>query len=413
MKKMLLILFLLLFGLAGTVGATDTAVQSMSLPVWATDDDALIYTLFPQLTPDFSNRFVLEYGLLGMRGYLDTSLLGGTGLLGVGMPGGDVANGNNQFLVGYGFDTKLGKMGVLFSYGVDSYSMETLPTDVPRSEGGDENHVSQGAYQLILGLSTKVVIPVDLSFIISYSYNTISEVTQVDPANGKELYYHLEDRNAFNMHIVGRGKLGENWDVITGLGFFYDGYNNKDKNWSAVDYSLQTRTEDEKTDYTFVLGMGSTYKWKPASGILIKPTILGQVYFDSYNESNTRYIANVTDTTITPLDRWSIGFNLDFFIGGEFKVYKSWKFRAGLSDTVLAFEYRSNESRDGSDNVTDANSETYVNSGNVTISTGIGGKIGIVNIDMLLNTNFFLNGPYILSGVPSTFSGQVAFSVMW
>ncbi len=412
--KQFLVVVLISVIIASPAMATDTAVKSMSLPTWATNDESLTYTLFPQLLPEFTNRFVLEYGGMGVRSYLNVNLFNGTALIGANMPfSGNVQTGNNQFMIGYGFKSNIGKIGIAFAMGPNLHSTTSLATDVPKTKGGNEYYNSSGSYQLLLGLSKKIIVPMDISLLVTYPYNTVTEATEVDQNNGKELRYAIERKSGLGIHLEARAKLSKDALVGAGIGFEYAGYINEEKNWAPPNYNLQNENKITTSDYKFILGTGGTYVWHPNKRIMIKPALLGQLILDFYKQKNYVYVIGTTKNTTTPDDHWSLGLNLVGYFGGEALIYKSWKFRAGISKNLLYLEYKKTQSLNQNDKVTSGKSETLVNSNALTFTTGIGGKIGFVNIDLLLNTNFFLNGPYLLSGVPSTFATQVAFSIVW
>ena len=405
-------LFFIAFIISVPLKATETAVSSMQLPVWATEDDSLTYTLFPQLLPDFSQRLVLEYGAVGIRGYTNFEVLGGTSMFGVTFPyQGNVVNGNPQFAIGYGRSAGPGKMGVVLFLGPNHDSINPVEPEITTVSNRFSNYASYGNVGLLAGISTKIVIPVDLSFSISYPYRTVSEVTGED-SQGHEISYDIERESGLNIGLNARSKLSDFY-LDAGISFNYYNKLEDSKRWVPPAYDLQQEAKKDNDDYLINLFLGGVYNWKPVNGVLIKPGLVGVLTLDFYSEEVYSYISHVTRTTVTPVDSWSVGVSFVAYMGGEAKLYKSWKLRGGIAKPVLGVNYKKEVSLNSDEKIVNGETETLVVSSPAVLTLGVSGKIGFVVIDMRLNTNFFLNGPYFLSGTATPLAAQVAFSMVW
>ncbi|GEM_PF-6716524 len=412
MKKSLVLLVVLIF-LAGPghLFATTTYLNSLNIPVWATNDDFIAQSMFPQLIPVFSKRFVLEYSGTNIWGYTYLPLLSGNAALILNRPySGSIANGTNVFGAGYSMNLgSLGRGGFILTFGRNSNDYTELPTDVPKTKGGSENYSSSGHVGLLAGISLHPGMPVDLSLGISFPYEHIS--SNINDDSGHTIASSLDNSNGFGLSLNGRTRINK-FRIYGNINYQYSGRETANKTWGGATYDLLTENSSDESDNKIDIAGGISYPLSPVKGLLIRSGATVDIGYEGFTKDQHLYVRDVSSTTITPEDRWSLNFTLDAFLSGVMNIYKSWYLLGGIRK-IIFYSYSRSKSLNQNDKITSAHSNSIFSSQPTSIAMGIRGKIGFIKLDFTLNTNAILNGTYILSGVANSLFARFAISVIW
>ena len=413
MKKVLAILMIATFMFSGSIFASAVGVEAMNVPVWATQDESLVYDLFPSLIVKNSKKAVLELDGINaaaeVSGYANLPL--GDGVLGL-LVNDPIALGATTdlgvFGIVYGMD--LGGMlgAIAISYGSESDIDESVA--MPGDAGGDitVNNPGQSLLGVKAGLTVDGDAPIDavVSFVMSdvtTTEDTVKDATGVitneDIDKDSAMTFGLDIRAAMDALLINLGgTLTLAKDDVT------------DKNYAAGVLTLHDEDLTETTDIGVELGIAGPIK--AGDAITIIPGASVGVRMDSdvatdIDKLTNTYNADKVETSV-------FGIQLVCFVGAVGNINETWSVKGGVQKTVYNRETTETKTTDQAGTITvQGDIDTITNASDATVELGLSGKIGSVTIDLLMNKDIIVAGPEFISGADEDIATKAAVTVEW
>ncbi len=421
MKKFLAVMAIVMFVFAGTASATYTNLMSKGgMPVELTDLDLIMMT-YPSQINNFNNLAVVEYGF-GLWGYM--TIDAGPGVLGLmasespGIEGVDpnvsYDSPNNILNISYGMDLGDGLLaGIALTYGSESDSFE----DVDGEDTLDYTNTSDNESLLgvDLGVTADVGMPLDvaLSFAMpsqydeSITYNSDDEKIDEDVTSASGMDLGLSARTMIDSWILNLGFTMSSIKVEQTT--WTDANEDGDAEDAGDTNTIQTN-EDSDMDVNLLVGYNvaasDTMKFTIGSGLQYASDVsYTQITEDKI--ADTKVYNNSNDDSMTDI-------SIPLYISVDCNINDTYSFTGGVSKRIMLMENDTENTVDADNEVTDEDSDTGLDmESGLNGALGVTGQYGDVKVQWLLNIGMLLNGPYLISGIPSNLSSNIALVYEW
>jgi len=422
MKKVLAILAIVMLMFSSMAFATSARIDGLGVPVWMTDDDSIV-TMFPGALASFSDLAVLEAENGGDA----------LGMVNVGIEGGvlsiyqgpvlvssadEIASVNSLLSLESSFTALTYQTGVMYTAKLDDtmsagggvFYAASSDEDKIETPDEDQDTFSQSSMNLgiLLGLSMAGDMPVDIGLSVilptlaedykNYHGTNIDELENSEEAAG----------SALKLGLNARAKL----DLLTAMlavGFDSASAENVQKTDAAGDGTWDLEWANKVESSLISVDLGASKTLSPMENVSV--IVGGMVKLDlesgkyTYTVDTIDYSHNYTEDTTT--------IAIPLYIAGEAKVGEAWTVRCGVEKNVwnnstLVEKYTNDDDEVASHEITQTSDMP-----DLSVSLGASVAVGDLLLDIALEEEFLLDGPFFISGDSNNFSTKIGMSYDW